>query len=422
MSHIIFATIRYSLTMLFGIFVSVDFLDIRLNKKTVIMLSSFAAIDLIVQGLLLLTHNIAVIKAFYPLIAHVPLLMIFVIALKKKVFPSILAITTAYLCCQIANWISLIGMLFSANDMAVDIIYSLVLVITYIIIRGYVVSPFSSVLLKSDKALISFSIVPVFYYIFDYISTVYTELFYIGNMVAVEFPPFLLAVCYVVFCAVYFKQYEEKQEVENRNRLVEIKAQQSAKDIENIKRNEKAISLLRHDMRHFLGSIYDYIENGELEKAQLYIENLVDSIDKTSRKKYCSNGTINTIVSFYGELMKENKVVFNCDIKVSEENHIPDVQMTSILSNGLENAVREVKKLDEKDRVVTLNIIEKSGKLLISLENSFKNKPKFVDGMPVSNRNGHGYGTQSIQYTVEKLNGNCHFSTQGDKFVLQIVL
>lgn len=423
---LIFEICRYILTMLFGIFVSAEFLNLSNNRKNSIILATFASIDLIAQGVLLYTNGLELITAIYPLVAHVPLLILFVLAFKKNLFPSILAITTAYLCCQIANWISVVvesmhtglGMIEGMEN----IIYSITLVVTYILIKHFMVSSYCKVLAKQDKYLVSFSIVPVFYYIFDYISTVYTEMLYQGNVIAIEFTPFLLAVCYLVFCSVYFKQYEEKQEVENRNRLVEIKAQQSQKDIDTFKRNEKTISLLRHDMRHFLNSIYDYIDNQELDKAKEYIEEIVDSIDKTTRKRYCNNETINTIISFYDEVMGENNIEFKCDFRVSKEIDISDVDMTSILSNGLENAIREVRRLDEEKRVVELEIIEKSGKLLISLENTFKKKPIFVDGMPISSKAGHGYGTQSIQYTVEKLNGNCQFSVKEDRFILQIVL
>ena len=120
--------------------------------------------------------------------------------------------------------------------------------------------------------------------------------------------------------------------------------------------------------------------------------------------------------------MEEKDIKFNCNIRVSKDTNVSDVDMTSILSNGLENSIREVCRLDEEYRLIDLEIVEKSGKLLISLENTFKSRPVFVDGIPVSDRKGHGYGTQSIQFTVEKLNGNCQFSVIEDRFVLQIVL
>ena len=62
------------------------------------------------------------------------------------------------------------------------------------------------------------------------------------------------------------------------------------------------------------------------------------------------------------------------------------------------------------------------GKLLISLKNTFAEKPVLTDGMPYSSKAGHGFGTQSIRYVTEKLNGNCQFSVKDGWFILRIVL
>lgn len=49
-------------------------------------------------------------------------------------------------------------------------------------------------------------------------------------------------------------------------------------------------------------------------------------------------------------------------------------------------------------------------------------KPIMADGMPHSSKAGHGFGTQSIRYVAEKLNGNCQFSVNDGWFILRVVL
>ena len=48
--------------------------------------------------------------------------------------------------------------------------------------------------------------------------------------------------------------------------------------------------------------------------------------------------------------------------------------------------------------------------------------PAFVDGLPLSTRKGHGYGTRSIRYMTERLGGHCQFSAQEGLFILRVVL
>ena len=64
----------------------------------------------------------------------------------------------------------------------------------------------------------------------------------------------------------------------------------------------------------------------------------------------------------------------------------------------------------------------KENKLLLSLKNTFADAPEIIDGIPRSKVSGHGFGTQSIRYVTERLNGNCQFSVDGNMFVLRVIL
>ena len=419
MIYTILESIRYTLTLLFGIFVSVLFLDIRINKKNVICVFLFFYIDLVLQGIFYFTKDLSAVISLYPFITHLPLLVFFVLIFKKRLFPSLIAITSAYLCCQISNWTTIFVSSFIKN--IDNITYSLTLIISFVFIIKFVYLPISQLLKKQSHELISFGIIPMFYYIFDYLSTVYTKLLYIGNKTTVEFTPFLLCICYFVFCTVYFKKYEEKQKIETTNKVIYMKQAQSKKEMKLMEENEKKIILMRHDMRHFLNNILNDLKNNQNEHAIEYIHTLFDVIDQTVRKKYCLNDTVNMIMTSYENRMKDENIDFHYHLDIPQQLSISDIDLTSILSNGLENAFKAVMLL-ENERFIELNMQEKCGKLLISIENNYLNEPIFVDGIPISKEKDHGFGTQSIAYTVEKLHGNCQFSTHQHHFKLRVVI
>lgn len=394
MINTILEAIRYTLTLLFGIFVSTLFLDIKINKKNILIIFGFFYIDLALQAIFYFSKNISSVISLYPLITHLPLFLFFIFIFKKRIFPTLIAIASAYLCCQISNWTTIFVSSF-INGTA-DIIYSLSL-------------------------FLSFGIILIFYYIFDYVSTVYTQLLYVGNRITVEFTPFLLCICYFVFCTVYFKQYEEKQHIETNNKLMYMKQTQVEKEMTLMEENEKKIVLIRHDMRHFLNNILNDLENNQNEHAIDYIHTLFDSLDQTVRKQYCLNNTINMIIASYENRIQEGNIDFHYQLSVPKKLAISDIDLTSILSNALENALKAV-LLVEDYRFIQLTIEEKCGKLLISVENNYLNEPIFVDGIPISKEKNHGFGSQSIVYTVDKLNGNCQFSVNNHRFILRIVI
>lgn len=106
MSSLMSEVIRYVLTLLFGVFVSAAIADIRHTKKNLVILSVFCLCNLLIQSILIRIGSLALVTSLYPLITHLPLFLLFLLVFHKRVLPSILAITTAYLCCQICNWMS----------------------------------------------------------------------------------------------------------------------------------------------------------------------------------------------------------------------------------------------------------------------------------------------------------------------------
>ena len=290
------------------------------------------------------------------------------------------------------------------------------------LIIHYFVPSLSVILTKPLKTVLIFNILPAAYYLFDYIATVYTNLLYSGSEVVFEFLPFVLCVAYLIFSIVYFREYEEKCEAERHNQLMEMKRTQSEKEIEAIRRSEYAVSLLRHDMRHFLNNISSYIEHGDTDKAKSYIREIIASTDKTATQKYCENEIVNMILSSYENEISEKGIRFHHSIQIPAKLPVSDVDFTSILSNGLENAIHAVSDLDPNKRSITLDLRMNGDKLLLSIKNPYAHKVDMLDGLPQAEGTGHGLGTQSIRYVAEKLNGNCQFIAKDGQFALRVVL
>lgn len=52
----------------------------------------------------------SVMTKVYPLVIHLPLMLLLTFAFKKKAVLSVLSVVTAYLCCQISKWIGLVAL------------------------------------------------------------------------------------------------------------------------------------------------------------------------------------------------------------------------------------------------------------------------------------------------------------------------
>ena len=263
---------------------------------------------------------------------------------------------------------------------------------------------------------------PFVYYIFDYVTSIYTSLLYSGLEIVGEFLGFVLCITYLMFLFLYFKEYETSKEIEQQNQLMEMKRVQTEKELEAIRRSERAVSFLRHDMRHFLSGIVSYIENDENDKALAYIREVIHISDQTAMQRYCKNEIVNLILSSHRNEIEHHKICFEYSIQLPEELPISDIDMTAILSNGLENAIHAVSSLPETERFIKLDLHTKENKLLLSLKNTYATPPEIIDGLPRTSEIGHGFGTRSIWYVTEKLGGNCQFSVTDKYFVMQVII
>lgn len=164
------------------------------------------------------------------------------------------------------------------------------------------------------------------------------------------------------------------------------------------------------------------IENDKKEEALNYINEIVRTSDQMAIQKNCANELVNTVISAQDELLKKQNITLTHNIQIPNVLPLSDVDLTAILSNGLENAMHAVSGLPVEKRIITLNMHIHHQKLLISIKNPCANLPEIRDGLPQSKKIGHGFGTKSIRYIVEKDGGNCQFSIDGDSFLLRVIV
>ena len=341
-----------AITLIFGVYISSIFLGVEMNRKNSLILFDFTSLIGVSYALSFIYFGEEITTQIYPLIIHIPLIFFLTIYYKYKFSLSILSVLIAYLCCQISKWV---GLVFLDLSQLYWVYYSIRIMITvfvFIVLIRYLSDTTLQLFQMPDSSPFIFIMIPFTYYIFDYVTGVYTSLIYSGKEVVVEFLGFILCISYLLFLFVYFKQYQEKQEAKQRNHIMEMQRNQSQKELEAIKRCEYSISLLRHDMRHFLANISTFIDQNEMEKAKEYISEIIDTVEKSTIHKYCKNEFVNMILSSHENSIKENQIDFTYSIQIPEVLPFSDVDLTSILSNAFENAIQSVLPLKEEQRKI----------------------------------------------------------------------
>lgn len=409
-------------TMLFGIYCSAFFLGVKPNRKNIMTLFLLFSGQgcLYIIDFLLFGETLA--NMSYPLIVHFPLILFLTYHYKYPLISSALSVFSAYLCCQISNWVGLFALAVTGTQWCYYFVRILTTVTTFVILFKYVFRSTKTIFAKNARELSIIGFLPFVYYIFDYTSTKFSHLLYSGNKAVVEFMGFAFCIAYLVFLMVYFREYENKQELKQYSDLREIQIQSMQKEIEQVKISSQKLAILRHDMRHQLNIILTQLQNDHPDKAQEYIHEISSAYDDTIIASYSRNEMLNSVLSIYHSRFTDKGFSLNCNVSTGKDLPCPDLAICTILSNALENSMHALENLESSSKWAKLTLSQKKNHLLFQLENPVEKIPEFVDGVPVSNRNGHGIGVKSIIYYVDQLNGQCHFSITDHCFVLRIII
>ena len=391
-------------TMLFGIFLSAFFLGVKKDKKNVWKLLLLAVIS---GGLYMVCVSLLgpeMVDQIYPLIVHVPLLLMLVFYYKFRLLPSLSSIFTAYLCCQCSNWIGLFALSITGKEWCYYACRIVVTLVVFWVLCHYVCQTTTMLFAKTDRELLIIGSLPLVYYIFDYATTKFSKLLYTGNRAVPEFLGFAICLSYLFFLLIYFREYEMKSKAEQYNELIRMQMNSFQAEMDNTRKSEKKMSILRHDTRHHMSVLRTLLQQGDCEKALEYL-----------------NEMVNSVLSTYNTRFEEQKIPWDTQVTIGEKLSCSEMMFCAILSNVLENAMHAVQELAESRRRIELSLSEKAGHLLLMVKNPVQIMPVFTDGIPVTERSGHGLGVRSIIYYVEKLNGQYQFRMEDGEFVVRLI-
>lgn len=409
-------------TMLFGIFISAFFLGTKQNAKNVCTLLFFFCFEGALYVAVSFLLGTAAANRLYAIIIHLPLILFLIFHYKYSALSSCISVCSAYLCCQLSNWIGLLALTITNSQWCYYSSRIIATLTTHFLLCTSVCRTTEAIFAKEKRELCIIGFLPCVYYIFDYSCTKLSTLLYSGNKTIVEFMGFAFCISYLSFLFIYFREYEHRLEIKQYSDLMEIRLSSIQKEIEQVRKSEQTLTILRHDMRHHLDIILTQIRHGNTQQAVDYIREVSNTYDDTIITSYCKNEMINSVISIYQSRFSDQGITLNCKISIGANLSCPDTAVCIILANALENVMNALEKTELKDKWASLLMFQKRNHLLFQIENPLQQIPKFVDGIPVSNQKGHGIGVKSIIFYVEQLNGTYHFSVSNHSFILKIII
>lgn len=168
--------IRACFAFWYGTILTYRFANVKEDRKTVLKMCVFFVVSILLQVWTDTLGNGITAERLYPFTTHIPLILWLIFLHKVSWEISIGSVITAYLCCELPNWVSQFGAIpFGSSYTVQVIIYCISSVVILLLLSRYLVPSIQALFAKSRLHCLSFTAIPFLYYLWCYSTTVYSS-------------------------------------------------------------------------------------------------------------------------------------------------------------------------------------------------------------------------------------------------------
>lgn len=182
---------------------------------------------------------------------------------------------------------------------------------------------------------------------------------------------------------------------------------------------------VRHDIKNHLISVTALIDSGEYEQARELLHEISETADslQPSLSQSTGNSLIDAVITYKAAVSEMRKIPFEYSLEALPEIRIELSDISSVISNLLDNALEAAEKAD--DPYVEIKVFMYKDYLTIIVKNRFCYVPN-VSGkkIPTAKKDteNHGLGMTIVSEICERNGGVFRYSANGAWFSASAML
>lgn len=189
--------------------------------------------------------------------------------------------------------------------------------------------------------------------------------------------------------------------------------------------SESDLKKIRHDIKNNLANILQLLNENHIEESVKYIYSITSALEATKPAVHCGNNYLDAILNYEIILCKSNNIDAKFEVDNIPDLNIDPMNLSSIFSNILNNAVEANLKLIESERYILLKMFCYKNYLSAIVKNPYKHTITENDGTFKTDKKDklhHGYGLKSAKSSVERYGGTFKYSYKNNVFTSMIML
>lgn len=244
-----------------------------------------------------------------------------------------------------------------------------------------------------------------------------------GMRIAIVMLALAMALVGYVIVFVALREHARLARLAEAQRLLEVQAGAFERQIEAVRASDEKMRVLRHDLRHHLGIVATLVRSGEDEEALAALGGVDAAVEDAAVRRWCENEGVNALLDLYlGRAIAAGvQVEASCD--VPRDLPVNVLEFAGVCANAIENAAAAcADQLAGEYRRIAVRIVSEP-RLALEVENTCsKMVPLNAEGLPESQRPGHGVGMRSIAAFAERYGAHLACETAEGMFRLRLIL
>lgn len=205
---------------------------------------------------------------------------------------------------------------------------------------------------------------------------------------------------------------EEHERLEQADKLASLRESY----YQGLRREERQVRALRHDLRNHLTALRGLVELGEGERALQYIDQLADSPALRGGRRLCENDAANAVLSAKAEALARSGLTADFAVSLPKELPLSEIDLCALLGNALDNAMEAAERAEDKR--VSLRCRMEKGLFMLRVENAYAGELSPDLATTKADKASHGFGLAGMREIAERLGGSLEVRAGGGRFQL----
>ena len=226
-----------------------------------------------------------------------------------------------------------------------------------------------------------------------------------------------ILIYYVV--ARLIQEQNKTLELEEKNHQLAMQAMQYESLQEKIMDARRA----KHDVRHHITLMREYLSNGELDALRQYLDRYSASLPDDTLVRFCENAAANAVLLYFAQQAKDNGIDYVVHAEIPDNIFVSDTDISVLFGNLIENALDACKEEPGKDRKILIRAKRNGNALCVTIDNTFTGTLKRTSGggLASTKHKGLGLGTQSVKSIAEHYGGICRLEAVDGMFCASVI-